>query len=446
MFGKFLSAGNLVLFIFGMLSFTGEFRTISAPVYGDIDVDTAYDLDVNSSYSNRVLNVNTSVLYGTIQAAIDDPRTLAGHTIFVEEGVYYENVVVTKGVSIVGENRCATIIDGNHTGTVVHLKSNKTRIEGFTLQNGYYGVLMSPWTQGIVIEENIIADNEYGIAGHYDVIDVTIFRNTITSNNNSGIDMLFSDSMISSNLISDNGKGEFQEYSSGIQISTGVNNRTLYCVNNTIFGNTIRNHRVGIWAVRYSEKNRFFHNNFIDNTEQVSASASTWNNSVTENYWSSYDGTDEDKDGFGDASHKIDEVIQDNRPLMGVFSRFITSRGYDVNIISNSTIDSFQHSEENSTITMFVSNTTLNQTTGFCRLTIPHTVLSPPYNVKINNDPVTHIVVFENRTSSIIYFNYAHSILRIVIIPETSSQLIVLLMLMTSTLLTAGCRIRKKSI
>ncbi len=254
--------------------------------------------------------------------------------------------------------------------------------------------------------------------------------------------MLFSDSVIKGNLISGNGKGEFQGYSSGIQVSSAVNNQTIYCVNNTLSGNTIENHRVGLWAVRYSRENVLFHNNFINNTRQISASTSTWKNNVTENYWSDYDGTDADNDGLGDVPYTIDKV-QDNRPLMGIFSSLITSQGHYVKIISNSTINNFRYFEDNNTIRMYVSNTAENQTTGFCRMIIPHEVLSPPYSIMINNRSVTYTLLFENRTSDTIYFNYAHSMLKILIVPEYPKTLIVKL-LSISTLLTIVIRRRRK--
>ena len=46
----------------------------------------------------------------TIQGAIN--AASPGDTIFVYSGTYYENVVVNKTVSLIGENRSNTIIDG----------------------------------------------------------------------------------------------------------------------------------------------------------------------------------------------------------------------------------------------------------------------------------------------------------------------------------------------
>ena len=86
---------------------------------------------------NRVYNLNTSIGYETIQEAIDANETLNGHTIFVETGMYYEHIIVSKSLSLVGENRSTTIIDGNQTTSIIILvKNNNVKITGFTVQNG----------------------------------------------------------------------------------------------------------------------------------------------------------------------------------------------------------------------------------------------------------------------------------------------------------------------
>jgi len=73
--------------------------------------------------------------YTTIQAAIDDPDTLDGRTIFVEGGTYYEHVIVNKTVSLIGERRKTTIIDGDGYGTVVRIWADGVKISNFTVRN-----------------------------------------------------------------------------------------------------------------------------------------------------------------------------------------------------------------------------------------------------------------------------------------------------------------------
>lgn len=71
--------------------------------------------------------------YPTIQEAIDHANE--GDTIYVKAGIYCENVVVNKTLSLIGQDRVTTIIDGNGTGTVIYVKANKTAISGFTIRD-----------------------------------------------------------------------------------------------------------------------------------------------------------------------------------------------------------------------------------------------------------------------------------------------------------------------
>jgi hypothetical protein len=69
-----------------------------------------------------------------------------------------------------------------------------------------------------------------------------------------------------------------------------------------------------------SSNNRFWHNTFLDNSQQVLAqtveNANVWDDGYEGNYWSDYNGTDSDGDGIGDISYVIDASNQDNYPLM----------------------------------------------------------------------------------------------------------------------------------
>ena len=226
--------------------------------------------------------------------------------------------------------------------------------------------------------------------------------------------------------------------------------------NNTICGCTITtNNYYGIW-LEYSSNNSIFHNNLIDNARRVYSVEliNIWDDSYPSggNYWSDYNGTDlfsgsyqneTGSDGIGDAPYIIDENNVDRYPLMGPFNSFNTSVEYSVNIISNSTIEDFKYFNSNNTIVMYVSNITANQTVGFCRLTIPHDVMSPPYTVKVDDTIINFQTIYENYTEgiSIIYFTYEHSKLEITIISEYPSMTIMLLL--SATLVTTALTKRK---
>lgn len=109
--------------------------------------------------------------YLTIQEAIN--AASERDTIFVRNGTYYENVVVNKTVSLIGENRNNTIIDGSNTTTPVTIteSGSGTTLCGFTLQNSS---MLNPWfnpgTQGLYMESsncnishNIFSNNARGI-------------------------------------------------------------------------------------------------------------------------------------------------------------------------------------------------------------------------------------------------------------------------------------------
>jgi len=172
-----------------------------------------------------------------------------------------------------------------------------------------------------------------------------------------------------------------------------------------------------------SSDNKFFHNNFVDNTMEVyipfPGDPSFWNDTLEGNYWSDYAGSDLNRDGIGDSAHVIDANNRDNFPLMGLFNSFNTSLSYHVNVISNSTIDDFEFfkSPANITIKMHVSNMTLTQTAGLCRVCIPHVLMTEIYNVTIEGAAPHHAnyTLYNNGTHGWIYFNYNHSILEVII-------------------------------
>ncbi len=76
--------------------------------------------------------------FSSIQDAINSPLVEYSDIVFVKSGIYYEKVGMTKELTLVGEDKDTTIIDGNGTtGAVVSVYGN---FSGFTVRNGEYGV------------------------------------------------------------------------------------------------------------------------------------------------------------------------------------------------------------------------------------------------------------------------------------------------------------------
>ena len=217
--------------------------------------------------------------------------------------------------------------------------------------------------------------------------------------------------------------------------------------NNTLFGNTIQQSgEVGlVWV--YGTGNMIYHNNFVNNNNQVGYIwyVSVWDDGIEGNYWSDYTGRDNNNDGIGDTAYLIYEFGRDNHPLMGKFSTFNAIQDFYVNVISNSTIESFQYFEFNNTIKMLVSNMTVNQLFGFVRIRIPHALMFEPYNVTIDgiNPTFWNYTLYDDGENRWIYFSYEHSTLEIIIIPEFS-QFLIMPPFMIAALLIAMIYKKKK--
>jgi len=112
-----------------------------------------------------VHNINTGLNYTTIQAAIDATETLDGHTIFVEEGTYYENVVVNKTVSLFGENWNTTVVEGvvphSMWQSVIAVPSDLVTIANFTVTNGYTGIYLRG--RRSTVTDCVAHDNTFGL-------------------------------------------------------------------------------------------------------------------------------------------------------------------------------------------------------------------------------------------------------------------------------------------
>ena len=92
--------------------------------------------------------------YSTIQEAIDAANP--GATILVRSGVYREHVVVNKTLSLVGESRDTTIIDGDGAGTVVSVTADNVNVSGFRIQNGEVGLDLK--SSGSIVTANIFQE------------------------------------------------------------------------------------------------------------------------------------------------------------------------------------------------------------------------------------------------------------------------------------------------
>jgi nitrous oxidase accessory protein len=288
--------------------------------------------------------------YATIQEAINHAN--AGDTIYVKKGTYFENIIVNRTVSLLGESNAETILDGLGSRICVNVQANNVTMSGFTVRNCSYNAVGIWDYHNATLASNILTDNNIGvfIANGQ---NITVANNTLTddmcgvmcagscrfniiSHNlltccAHSIDV---HAVIGHNAIDDN---LIQSSSGiGIWISNAPNTRVFknsvigsgeenilvqYCPGSEIYANQIAD---GKWGIRtgYSENKSFYHNNFINNTVQVESFANgtaIWDEGWEGNYWSDFNGTDSDHDGIGDTPYVIDSNNIDHYPLMNPY-------------------------------------------------------------------------------------------------------------------------------
>jgi len=235
--------------------------------------------------------------FRSIQDAID--KATNGDTIFVFNGIYYENVVVDKEVDLIGEDKSNTIIDGLNTGRVISFTKNGIYLTQFTIRNsGNYledsGIYVGSYTN--TIKNNIIIENQNGIYLK-DSNSNKVLENSIT-NCNYGIYLLNSDyNTLKQNTIHNHKYGIYIQESDSNDINSNsiqYNEDGIWLKiesnENTIAGNTIRkNSNRGIFIDRFCFNNILHRNNFFDNKNHARFKMSILNK-WEYNYWDNWIG------------------------------------------------------------------------------------------------------------------------------------------------------------
>lgn len=351
-----------------------------------------------------VLRVPTD--YATIQAAINNATS--GDTILIQKGMYYEDIVINKSVSLVGEDRDSSIIYGHTAQYVISITASNVNLEDLTIAKNEPNAVASGIfiaSVGNIIQNNRIANNSGGLV-IYSSGNNVISDNDI-SNNYNGVNLYFS----SNNVISGN------------NITNNIDGIDLYFSSNNVFsGNVVEDNDNGVSAYSSSHVNTFYHNNF-NNTVQVSTdSTNVWNYSGEGNYWADYIGQDLNSDGIGDQPYSIDSNNKDDYPLVGGFSDFkvvFRNETYHVTLISNSTVSDlrFGIGEEtgNKIIQFNVNNGHDNR--GFCRIMIPTDLMTSPFIIHDEVEEISPTLLSAtNNTNAYLYFTYFNGIQAIAVI------------------------------
>ncbi len=249
--------------------------------------DSGIRLYSSSSNSISVNNVTANSYYGILLASSSN-NSISRNT-FTDDGLSvwdsYQNSVednTVNGKSLVYLEGAANYSVGD-AGQVVLVRCDRIRVENLNLSRTTVGVQLCETNNSIISWNNITANSLWGILLY-------------SSSNNS----------ISVNNVANNFRGIWLDSASNYN-SISDNNITA-------------NNDGGVCIVNSSSGNRFYHNNFMDNSFQVFSDglANVWDDGSMGNHWSDYQTrypNATQTNGVWNTSYTIDANNTDHYPL-----------------------------------------------------------------------------------------------------------------------------------
>ena len=252
--------------------------------------------------------------FTSISAAVSDASD--GDLILIKPGVYQENVVIeNKSVSLVGEDRQNTVIEGKEDRHILKLYMVENAIiSNLTVSNAKGKescCIFLEDCKNMTLSNNHIANN---LVGDGIMIKRSFFisvKNCIIENAGMvGLHlMISSNNSIEGNVISSN--------VIGIELETLSRYNVIR--ENTIEDNTL----YGIRIIRSSSNNVISQNVFRNNNPNAEDECQNFWYDPDEkkgNYWDDYQGKDADHDGIGDTPYQIPGGGNKDEYVLGFFA------------------------------------------------------------------------------------------------------------------------------
>jgi len=268
-----------------------------APIYADENANLASSSQISKPVNSTIQGILIHS-WDSIQRVIDAAEP--GDRLIVESGVYFEEINITKAISLIGKDTGfgPPVIDAGGKGSAVTLSADGISLEGLRIvnssgtegnagikvisnknvirnnnigRNNGIGISLSDSKENEIINNTLIENGLHGISLNYGSSHNKILKNAVSRNNASGIGLWnrSNDNLLEGNLVSLNklgislwnecdqnqllGNNANQNDFSGIQIYQGINS--------TIAENTaVLNNYSGL-AIISSMKSRIIANN-----------------------------------------------------------------------------------------------------------------------------------------------------------------------------------------
>ena len=282
---------------------------------------------INLTARNGVTVKNMRIMDFVFNIQLDNSsnNTILGNYICTSEiGINifesHSNSIIQNELASIGEDMFSSMFNGS-SPSIQLVNSSSNTILGNYVYTTEIGINLLESHSNSIIQNNLVSNGEgIGITFYRfsfnDTISGNSFNNTISGNNmieqGIGIKSLTG----SKSIISGNNITNCKIYGIFLESYQQIN----------IIGNNFENNAIGIFLGQEASNNTIYHNNFINNQKDVADVRSVtpwlhspkniWDNGSRGNYWSDYNGTDNDGDGIGDSPHFVYENNQDNYPLM----------------------------------------------------------------------------------------------------------------------------------
>jgi parallel beta-helix repeat protein len=240
-----------------------------------------------------VKNLTTNEEFCSIQAAIDAPNTLPGHSIAVDPQTFNEHVVINKAnLTLVSSDPLQKpVINGGGTGVVVTITANNVVFEGFEVTGSgsnpaaNAGILLQGVT-GCSVKNNDVANNSsIGIAlvlSNGNLIE----GNTLDDNTYAGIALAGSsnNSLIDNDVLNTQilGVDAWGIVVNGIDTDNDTKD-DVFSTGNTLSGNTVSGNLVGVYFGWECNENNLDDNTITGNTADGFTAWKSHDHDITNN-------------------------------------------------------------------------------------------------------------------------------------------------------------------